>query len=194
MHLQTAFIINWSSMTKQEEIKYLLHTLGIKLNMVAEKLDMKIHTLSYLLNESSQFDDDLYHQIKKIIDDYQFELNLFEDSHPDNLDLFTDEKLQMGVGERLRFFAKKKYGTLKKLADAMQISPQQLQQYISAKREPGSKILAKLLRLGCDVNWLLGGKESVESYKIYKLENELRKLQNSFSQISELTKKVESGH
>lgn len=194
MHLQTASIINWSSMTKQEEIKYLLHTLGIKLNMVAEKLDMKIHTLSYLLNESSQFDDDLYHQIKKIIDDYQFELNLFEDSHPDNLDLFTDEKLQMGVGERLRFFAKKKYGTLKKLADAMQISPQQLQQYISAKREPGSKILAKLLRLGCDVNWLLGGKESVESYKIYKLENELRKLQNSFSQISELTKKVESGH
>ena len=194
LHLQTASIINWSSMTKQEEIKYLLHTLGIKLNMVAEKLDMKIHTLSYLLNESSQFDDDLYHQIKKIIDDYQFELNLFEDSHPDNLDLFTDEKLQMGVGERLRFFAKKKYGTLKKLADAMQISPQQLQQYISAKREPGSKILAKLLRLGCDVNWLLGGKESVESYKIYKLENELRKLQNSFSQISELTKKVESGH
>jgi transcriptional regulator with XRE-family HTH domain len=181
-------------MTKQEELKYLLHTLGIKLSMVAEKLDMKIQTLTYLLNESTQFDDDLYHQIKKIIDDYQFELNLFEDSHPDNLDLFTDEKLQMGVGERMRFFAKKKYGTLKKLADAMKISPQQLQQYISAKREPGTKILAKLLRLGCDVNWLLGGKESVESYKIYKLENELRKLQSSFSQIAELTKKVESGH
>lgn len=181
-------------MTKQEEVKYLLHTLGIKLSMIAEKLDIKIQTLSYLLNESPQFDEELYHQIKKIIDDYQFELNLFEDSHPDNLDLFTDEKLQMGVGERMRFFAKKKYGTLKKLADAMQISPQQLQQYISSKREPGTKILAKLLRLGCDVNWLLGGKESVESYKIYKLENELRKLQSSFSQIAELTKKVESGH
>jgi transcriptional regulator with XRE-family HTH domain len=181
-------------MTKQEEIKYLLHTLGIKLSMVAEKLDMKIQTLSYLLNESPQFDDVLYHDIKKIIDDYQFELNLFEDVHPENLDLFTDEKLQMGVGERMRFFAKKKYGTLKKLADAMKISPQQLQQYISGKREPGTRILAKLLRLGCDVNWLLGGKESVESYKIYKLENELRRLQSSFSQIAELTKKAESGH
>jgi transcriptional regulator with XRE-family HTH domain len=180
--------------TKQEEVKYLIHTLGIKLSMIAEKLDMKIQTLSYLLNESPQFDDDLYHHIKKIIDEYQFELNLFEDSHPDNLDLFTDEKLQMGVGERMRFFAKKKYGTLKKLADAMMISPQQLQQYISGKREPGTRILAKLLRLGCDVNWLLGGKESVESYKIYKLETELRKLQSSFSQIVELTKKVESGH
>ncbi|MCX6170729.1 MAG: helix-turn-helix transcriptional regulator [Ignavibacteriales bacterium] len=181
-------------MTKQEEVKYLIHTLGIKLSLIAEKLDMKIQTLHYLLNESPQFDDDLYHQIKKIIDEYQFELNLFEDSHPDNLDLFTDEKLQMGVGERMRFFAKKKYGTLKKLADAMLISPQQLQQYISGKREPGTRILAKLLRLGCDVNWLLGGKESVESYKIYKLESELRKLQSSFSQIAELTKKVESGH
>jgi transcriptional regulator with XRE-family HTH domain len=181
-------------MTKQEEIKFLLHTLGIKLNLIAERLDMKIQTLSYLLNESPQFDDDLYHQIKKIIDDYQFELNLFEDGHPENLDLFTDEKLQMGVGERMRFFAKKKYGTLKKLADAMQISPQQLQQYISAKREPGTRILSKLLRLGCDINWLLGGKESVESYKIYKLENELRKLQNNFSMIAELTKKAESGH
>jgi transcriptional regulator with XRE-family HTH domain len=180
--------------TKQEEVKYLIHTLGIKLSMIAEKLDMKIQTLSYLLNESPQFDDDLYHQIKKIIDEYQFELNLFEDSHPDNLDLFTDEKLQMGVGERMRFFAKKKYGTLKKLADAMTIFPQQLQPYISGKREPGTRILARLLRLGCDVNWLLGGKESVESYKIYKLETELRKLQSSFSQIAELTKKVESGH
>jgi transcriptional regulator with XRE-family HTH domain len=181
-------------MTKQEELKYLLHTLGIKLSMVAEKLDMKIQTLSYLLNESPQFDDDLYHDIKKIVDDYQFELNLFEDAHPENLDLFTDEKLQMGVGERMRFFSKKKYGTLKKLADAMKISPQQLQQYISGKREPGTRILVRLLRLGCDINWLLGGKDSVESYKIYKLENELRRLQNSFSQIAELTKKAESSH
>ena len=181
-------------MTKQEEIKYLLHTLGIKLSLVSEKLDMKTQTLVYLLNESPQFDDDLYHQIKKVIDEYQFELNLFEESTPENLDLFSEEKLQMGVGERMRFFAKKKYGTLKKLADAMTISPQQLQQYISGKREPGTRILAKLLRLGCDVNWLLGGKESVESYKIYKLETELRKLQSSFSQIAELAKKVESGH
>jgi transcriptional regulator with XRE-family HTH domain len=181
-------------MTKQEEIKYLLHTLGIKNSMVAEKLDMKIQTLTYLLNESPQFDDDLYLKIKKIIEDYQFELNLFEGDYVDSLDLFTDDQLHVGIGERIRLFAKRKYGTLKKLADAMKISPQQLQQYISGKREPGTRILAKLLRLGCDVNWLLGGKESFESYKIYKLEGELRRLQSSFAQIAELTKKVESGH
>ena len=179
-------------MTKQEEIKYLLHTLGIKLSMIAEKLEMKVHTLLFLLNDSSQFDEELYTQIKKIIDDYQFELNLFENENTENLDLFTDDKLQVGIGERLRFFAKRKYVTLKKLAEAMKISPQQLQQYISGKREPGSRILAKLLRLGCDVNWLLGGRESIESYKIYKLENELRRLQSSFAQIAELTERVTS--
>jgi len=181
-------------MTKQEEIKYLIHTLGIKHNMIAEKLGIKVQTLTYLLNDSPQFDDELYHQIKKIIDDYQFELNLFEGDYVDNLDLFTDGKLQLGVGERMRLFAKRKYGTLKKLAEAMKISPQQLQQYISGKREPGTRILVKLLKLGCDVNWLLGGKESIESYKIYKLEAELRKLQSSFAQIADLTKKAESGH
>jgi len=181
-------------MNKQEEIKYLIHTLGIKHHDIAEKLGMKVHTLLFLLNESPQFDDDLYRQIKAIIDEYQFELNLFDNEYTENLDLFTDEKIQSGIGERMRWFAKQKFGTLKKLADAMEISPQQLQQYISGKREPGSKVLAKLLRLGCDVNWLLGGRESLEAYKIYKLENELRKLQGSFQQITSLVQKVESGH
>jgi transcriptional regulator with XRE-family HTH domain len=162
--------------------------------MIAEKLGMKVQTLNYLLSESPQFDDELYLQIKKIIDEYQFELNLFEGELDNNLDLFSDEKLQLGIGERIRFFAKRKYGTLKKLAESMKISPQQLQQYISGKREPGTRILVKLLKLGCDVNWLLGGKEAIESYKIYKLENELRRLQNNFSQIIEITKKTEGGH
>lgn len=181
-------------MTKQEEIKYLIHTLGIKQSMIAEKLGMKIQTLLYLLNESPQFDDDLYKNIKTIIDEYQFELNLFDNEYNEDLDLFNDEKMQIGIGERIRVFAKRKYGTLKKLADAMAISPQQLQQYISGKREPGSKILARLLRLGCDINWLLGGRESLESYKIFKLENELRKLQSSFQQITSVLQKVDGGH
>lgn len=181
-------------MKKQEELKYLIHTLGIKHSMIAEKLNMKVQTLTYLINESPQFDDDLYKQIKKIIDEYQFELNLFEVESTEVLDLFTDDKLQIGIGERIRLFARKKYGTLKKLAEAMQISPQQLQQYVSGKREPGTRILVKILRLGCDVNWLLGGKESIESYKIYKLESELRRFQTGFTQIHSIVQKTEAGH
>ena len=181
-------------MQKQDEIRYLIHTLGMKLSMISEKLGMKVQTLSYLINESPQFDDELYKQIKKIIDDYQFELNLFDGEISEGPDLFTDDQIQIGIGERVRLFAKRKYGTLKKLAEAMQISPQQLQQYISGKREPGTRILAKLLKLGCDVNWLLGGKESLESYKIYRLESELRRLQTNFTQIAGIVQKTEAGH
>lgn len=182
------------NMNKQEEIKYLIHTLGIKLSMIAEKLGMKVQTLYYLIHESPHFDDDLYKQIKKIIDDYQFELNLFDGEIYDNNDLFTEENVEIGIGERMRIFARKKFGTLKKLAEAMKISPQQLQQYISGKREPGSRMLLKLLRLGCDINWLLGGKESLESYKIYKLESELRRMQSNLSQIADIIHKNEAGH
>lgn len=181
-------------MQKQDEIRYLIHTLGMKLSMISEKLGMKVQTLSYLINESPQFDDELYKQIKKIIDDYQFELNLFDGEISEGPDLFTDDQIQIGIGERIRLFAKRKYGTLKKLAEAMQISPQQLQQYISGKREPGTRILAKLLKLGCDVNWLLGGKESLESYKIYRLESELRRLQSNFAQVAGIVQRNEAGH
>lgn len=177
-------------MTKQEEIKYLINTYGLKLNYIAEKIGIKTQTLNYLLNEQNPFDDELYKKIKEIIDNYQFELNLFNDTYEEDLDLFTEEN-QYRIGERLRLFAKKKFGTLKKLAEAMNISPQQLQQYISGKREPGSKILVKLLKLGCDINWLLGGKESFESYKVYKLESKLRELQEATSQIAQIIKKLE---
>ena len=107
------------------------------------------------------------------------------------MDLFSDKDLRVGIGHRIRTFAKRKYGTLKRLAEGMEISPQQLQQYISGKREPGSRILLKLLRLGCDINWLLGGSETPESYKIYKLESELRKMHEGYAEIEAVVKKIE---
>ena len=176
-------------LTYQEEIKYLLRLYGIKQNWLAHQIGLKPQTLSYLLNESKKFNEDLYKSIKEIINAYQYDQELFNSRFDDNYDLFDDEKIRIGIGGRIRIFAKRKYGTLKKLASAMEISPQQLQQYITGKREPGSRILIKLLRLGCDINWLLSGTESLESFKIDKLERELRKLQESLNQISELVKK-----
>jgi transcriptional regulator with XRE-family HTH domain len=176
-------------LTRQEEIKYLLHTFGIKQSWLAEKLGLNNQTLTYLLNDAPLIDEDLYNKVKDILDDYQFDLALFDEDEPkDTLDLFEEGKLQEIMGERIRIFAKRKYGTLKKLAEEMRISPQQLQQYISGKREPGSKILAKLLRLGCDINWLLGGIESMEAYRTYLLEAELRKLQTGIDQIAHIVK------
>ncbi|MBU1101071.1 MAG: helix-turn-helix domain-containing protein [Bacteroidetes bacterium] len=177
-------------MTTQEEVRKLVETNGIHLTWIAEKLSIKKSTLKYILYESPKQDDALLEQIKELIESFQFELNLFEDAD-DDPDLFSEEELHMGIGERIRLFAKRKYGTLKKLADAMLISPQQLQQYISGKREPGSRILIKLLKLGCDINWLLGGKERAESYRVYKLETELRTLQHNLKQIVQITNKLE---
>lgn len=176
-------------MTPQEEVKYLLRLYGIRQNWLAHQIGVKPQTLSYMLNESKKIDPDLLKLIKEVINSYQYEQELFSNRFDDNYDLFDDEKLRIGIGGRIRIFAKRKYGTLKKLANAMDISPQQLQQYISGKREPGSRILIKLLKLGCDINWLLSGTESLESFKIDKLEREFRKFQDALSHISSLVKK-----
>jgi len=176
-------------LTPQEEVKYLLRLYGIRQNWLAHQIGVKPQTLSYMLNESKKIDPDLLKLIKEVINSYQYEQELFNHRFDDNYDLFDDEKLRIGIGGRIRIFAKRKYGTLKKLANAMNISPQQLQQYISGKREPGSRILIKLLKLGCDINWLLSGTESLESFKIDKLEREFRKFQDTLSHISSLVKK-----
>ena len=171
-------------MNKQEEIKNLIKSHGIKQNWLADRLGIKNQTLTYLLNDSDKFDDELYESILKLISTYQYELRLFdEDGSHGEPQLFDEQTLKKGIGQRIRVFAKRKYTTLKNLADAMNISPQQLQQYISGNREPGSKILIRFMKLGCDINWLLGGSESLESYRIYKLEREIRKLQSALAQV-----------
>ena len=38
------------------------------------------------------------------------------------------------------------------------MSPPGLQQYLADKREPGTPVLQRLIRLGCDVEWLMTGK------------------------------------
>jgi transcriptional regulator with XRE-family HTH domain len=177
-------------LTRQEEILFLLRTYGIRQSWLAKKLGLKKQTLTYLLKESPHLDDDIYKKIKEIIDNYQLELDLFRDDE-EELDLFTEENLRLGVGERIRIFAKRKYNTLKALADAMEMKPQQLQQYVSGRREPGTKILRKLLRLGCDINWLLGGAESLESYRVFKLEQELKRNEIALEQIRNALKKLE---
>ena len=181
-------------MSKQKELQQLIKSLGIKESWLSEKLGLKLSTFKYLLYDSEKFDQDLYEQIKEAVEDYQYDLNLYTDDKAISLDLFSDEDLRVGIGHRIRTFAKRKFGTLKRLAEAMEISPQQLQQYISGKREPGSRILLKLLRQGCDVNWLLGGSESIESYKIYRLESELRKMHEGYSEIEKIVNRIEHPH
>ncbi len=173
-------------MNKREDIKHKLNALGIPIQWLADRLQLKSQQLSFLLENDSNFDDDLFSAINEAIDSYQFELSFnFSDSES-TLGLFDEELLKHGIGERIRIFAKRKYNTLKGLANALDISPQQLQQYITNNREPGSKILIKFMKAGCDINWLLGGSESIESYRIFKLESEVRELQSKISKISHI--------
>jgi transcriptional regulator with XRE-family HTH domain len=170
-------------MNRREEIKHRLNSLGISHNWLSNKLQLKPRQLTYFLENDDHFDDDLFNTINDAIESYQFELSFNIENISDDLSLFDEENLKNGIGERIRIFAKRKYHTLKSLADALNISPQQLQQYISKNREPGSKILIKFMKLGCDINWLLGGSESIESYRIYKLESELRELNDKLNKI-----------
>ncbi len=173
-------------MSKIEEIKYLLHVNGIKYSWLANKLDMKLSTLKYFLEDVDIIDDELYERIKELVNSYQYELNLFEDDPAENYDLFDEANFAVGVGARIRVFAKRRFGSYTKLAEALGMSPQHLQQYISGRREPGTKMLIRFLRVGCDINWLLGATERVESYRVYKLEIEVKKLKNIISKISEI--------
>ncbi|MGE5402542.1 MAG: helix-turn-helix domain-containing protein, partial [Ignavibacteriales bacterium] len=62
------------------------------------------------------------------------------------------------VGKRLKLFAIN-YGGVTKLAQALEISGPNLSgSYISGKSVPGGELIARLMELGCDIDWLLTGK------------------------------------
>ncbi len=174
---------------KREEIIELIKTLGIKVSWLSKEIGLKEYTLEYLLYNSPKFDEDLYSRLIEIIENYQFELDFKDKTTDDTPDLFDDNAITGRIGERIRIFAKRKFGTSRKLAEMMNMSPQQLQQYISGKREPGTKILIKLLKLGCDLNWLLGSPELLENMIDYNPETDFRKYQKAFSEIQEIFRK-----
>lgn len=65
----------------------------------------------------------------------------------------------MSTGIKIREFAENRYkrgrGAISDLASALDMTPSSLQQYLSDRRAPGTPLLKKLLRMGCDLNWLL---------------------------------------
>lgn len=63
------------------------------------------------------------------------------------------------IGERLRQFAKDKFRTIRALAEALNMSEENLSQYIKGKSAPGAPLLIKLAEKGCDIQWLLTGVE-----------------------------------
>lgn len=105
------------------------------------------------------------------------------------------------IGDRLKEFAEKNFGSVNGLERALGMNRNSLSQYIYNRNIPGSNLLIKLREIGCDINWLLTGQGSEESKarppdnyaenRIKELEEENRLLRDRISQISQLTQAVE---
>jgi transcriptional regulator with XRE-family HTH domain len=63
------------------------------------------------------------------------------------------------IGDRLRHFAKTKFGSTSELARQMGLQPQALTAYLSNRTTPGNVTQSKLRELGCDIEWLMTGKQ-----------------------------------
>lgn len=83
------------------------------------------------------------------------------------------------IGDKLKIFAKQNFGTIKKLAESVDKSPQNFGQYTSNNRLPGTQLLKKLYDVGCDINWLLND-DTDEQYKIrLNISNSVNELINN---------------
>ena len=100
------------------------------------------------------------------------------------------------IGARLRQFAKDEFKTIRKLAELLEMSEENLSQYTRDKSKPGANMLLKLNELGCDLNWLITGKEGKDSKEMFEvpfrylnqLEEENKKLKSKLALYEKATK------
>lgn len=106
-----------------------------------------------------------------------------------------DNKL---VAAKLKAFGDAKFKTLKEFAEALEMSSPALKSsYLNGRSIPGGEILAKLMKLGCDIKWLLSDNEVTPSIineqpsPEYKAQTEIEKLKaNLRIQIKHLSKLI----
>jgi len=72
----------------------------------------------------------------------------------------------MSISIRIKEFIDKNFnGNNSALAKSLGMTPQSLYRYTKGTREPSAEILTKLAELGCDINWLLLGKDGVSKVR-----------------------------
>ncbi len=79
------------------------------------------------------------------------------------------------IGDRIREFAKSKYGTVAKLAEALEMKPPSLHPYLVGKSTPGHRLQEKLRKVGCDIEWLMTGADSRKQTAAERYNNLLTK-------------------
>ncbi len=94
------------------------------------------------------------------------------------------------IGARLKEFALKKYGRLQPMADEFGMGYGAFYtSYISGKSLPGAKFISKLVKLGCDIDWLLHGDEAglnmVSDHKLPNLQEDCMLLKKENAELRE---------
>jgi hypothetical protein len=98
------------------------------------------------------------------------------------------------IGQRLKLFAKEKFGGVGDLAEALNLSQPNLSgTYINGRSIPGGELLAKLSSLGCDINWLLTGQESVNSNSDVTFGDKAKNKNNILGNTGEVTVTTSNG-
>jgi hypothetical protein len=64
-------------------------------------------------------------------------------------------------GLRLKWFARERFGSLKALADAVEIDYTQMSKYATGETKPRFEALEKLLGVGLSLDWAVGGRGSM---------------------------------
>lgn len=101
------------------------------------------------------------------------------------------DKLYRKIGQRLRKFAIINFGSVSELERQMGKSINSLNSYVQGYKKPGAKLKIELEQFGCDINWLMTGKENEninnEEKKIIGLR--LKEFANEkFGSVSELSR------
>jgi hypothetical protein len=81
------------------------------------------------------------------------------------------------ISDRLRKFAEY-FGSIKDLAEALDMKPPAFQSYLSGRSVPGSNILVKLNSLGCNINWLLTGEGEMLKSEVSAAPSDIQELRN----------------
>lgn len=68
------------------------------------------------------------------------------------------------LGDRLKRFARTRYGTQKAMAKALGMPESQLSGYIKGTKAPASDVMERLRRVGVSIDWLLSGKGHPDLY------------------------------
>ena len=98
----------------------------------------------------------------------------------------------MQIGEKIRLFGEQNFKRIKDFAEALDMPPSSLQIYMRGESGPGPKMLARLRKLGCDLNWLFDDEETAPPaispilMQLEELKKENKELRNKIEQIDKL--------